>query len=123
MTHTRRDVSLNVVIRIDRTGNWLDWSTGHRSIPEALAVAETLVSHPAIAEIRFDRITKTIERMSLADLDEQPTPPQTSAYLTEAERIVEHCPDHGCVEPEWEVCHCEIADELRRLADVDRTPA
>lgn len=70
----RRDVSWSVVIRIARTGNWVEWSTGHRSVPEVLAVAETIVSLPAIAEIRFDRITKTQERFSLADLsDEEPS--------------------------------------------------
>lgn len=68
MTDIRRDASLNVVIRIERTGNWLDWSTGHRSVPEALAAAEVIASHPAIAEIRFDRITRTTERLSLHDL-------------------------------------------------------
>lgn len=72
----RHDVSWTVVIRIERTGNWIDWSTGHRSIPEVLAVAEVIVSHPAIAEIRFDRTTKTRERFSLASLgadEEQPS--------------------------------------------------
>ncbi|MET9517013.1 hypothetical protein [Streptomyces sp. NPDC002994] len=68
MTETRRDVSLSVVIRIDRTGNWVDWSTGHRSVPEVLAVAEQLVSLPAIADIRFDRTTRTTERLGLHDL-------------------------------------------------------
>jgi hypothetical protein len=69
MSDIRRDVSWTVVIRLERTGVWLDWSTGHRSVPEILAVAETIISHPAIAEIRFDRITKTQERMSLHDLE------------------------------------------------------
>jgi len=64
----RHDIVWTVVIRIERTGNWIDWSTGHRSVPEILAVAETLVSHPAIAEIRFDRTTKTRERFNLHDL-------------------------------------------------------
>ncbi|MEU3945425.1 hypothetical protein [Streptomyces sp. NPDC029526] len=37
-----------------------------------------------------------------------------AAVLCEADWVVEHCPDHGCVEPSTEVCHCEIADRLRR---------
>lgn len=69
----RHDVVWTVVIRIERTGNWIDWSTGHRSVPEVLAVAASLVSHPAIAEIRFDRTTKTRERFSLSELDEDPS--------------------------------------------------
>jgi hypothetical protein len=69
----RHDIVWTVVIRIERTGNWIDWCTGHRTAQEALAEAETIVSHPAIAEIRFDRTTKTRERFSLADLaDEDP---------------------------------------------------
>ncbi|KMS79498.1 hypothetical protein ACH49_12190, partial [Streptomyces leeuwenhoekii] len=51
-----------------------------------------------------------------------PAPLDLAAVLrAEAERIVEHCPDHGCVEPATDVCHCEIADRLRRMAD--ETPA
>jgi hypothetical protein len=53
-----------------------------------------------------------------------PTTDRT-AVLREANWIVEHCPDHGCVEPSTEVCHCEIADRLRRMADetATETPA
>jgi hypothetical protein len=64
----RYDIVWTVVIRIQGTGNWIDWCTGHRTVQEALAEAETIVGHPAIAEIRFDRTTKTRERFSLADL-------------------------------------------------------
>ncbi|MDX2922548.1 hypothetical protein [Streptomyces sp. NE06-03C] len=46
-----------------------------------------------------------------------PAPADRAAVLAEVDWIVEHCPDHGCVEPETAVCHCEIADRLRRLAD------
>ncbi|MGW3383325.1 hypothetical protein ACWDCO_24455 [Streptomyces albogriseolus] len=49
-----------------------------------------------------------------------PTTDRT-AVLREADWIVEHCPDHGCVEPSTEVCHCEIADRLRRMADETAT--
>ncbi|MFI8206857.1 hypothetical protein [Streptomyces sp. NPDC085937] len=49
-----------------------------------------------------------------------PTTDRT-AVLREADWIVEHCPDHGCVEPATEVCHCEIADRLRRMADETAT--
>lgn len=77
MVEIRRDVSLSVVIRIGGTGNWLEWSTGHRAVPEVLAVAEVIVSHPAIAEIRFDRVTRTTERLSLHDLAvEAESPPE-----------------------------------------------
>jgi hypothetical protein len=43
-----------------------------------------------------------------------------TAVPNEAEWIVEHCPEHGCVEPETDVCHCEIADRLRSLAAEER---
>jgi hypothetical protein len=46
-----------------------------------------------------------------------PEPTDRTAVLREADWIVEHCPDHGCVEPSTEVCHCEIADRLRRKAE------
>lgn len=45
-----------------------------------------------------------------------------AAVLREADWIVEHCPDHGCVEPETDVCHCEIADRLRLMADEPQQP-
>ena len=67
----RHDIVWTVVIRIERTGNWIDWSTGHRTVPEVLAEAETIVSHPAVAEVRFDRTTRTRERFSLADLADE----------------------------------------------------
>lgn len=44
-------------------------------------------------------------------------PADRAAVLREADWIVEHCPDHGCVEPETDGCHCEIAERLRRMAD------
>jgi hypothetical protein len=65
----RHDIVWTVVIRIEGTGNWIDWSTGHRTARGALADVESIVTHPAIAEIRFDRTTKTRERFSLADLN------------------------------------------------------
>lgn len=52
----------------------------------------------------------------VAVLEQQHTSLQADV-LREADWIVDHCPDHGCVEPETEVCHCEIAGRLRRLAD------
>src|SRR5690606_29758439 len=48
-------------------------------------------------------------------------PTDRAAVRHEADWIVEHCPDHGCVEPSTEVCHCEIADRLRRMADETAT--
>lgn len=40
---------------------------------------------------------------------------RTSLSL-EVDWIIEHCPEHGCVEPETDLCHCVIAERLRRLA-------
>ncbi|MFJ6561884.1 hypothetical protein ACIQMV_18885 [Streptomyces sp. NPDC091412] len=49
--------------------------------------------------------------------DEQP-PVDRAAALALTDKLIEHCPDHGCVEPEWEDgCHCEIVPLLRRMAD------
>ncbi|WP_405548796.1 hypothetical protein [Streptomyces microflavus] len=56
-------------------------------------------------------------RDALAGPAAPPAPADRAAVLAEVDWIVEHCPDHGCVEPETAVCHCEIADRLRRLAD------
>lgn len=56
------------VFRLDDSEDWHDWSTGHRTVPEVLAVAELMAKIPTIAEIRFDRITTVRERFSLADL-------------------------------------------------------
>jgi hypothetical protein len=47
-----------------------------------------------------------------------PTPTDRGALVDLVDQLIEHCPDHGCVEPEWgDGCHCEIVPLLRRLAD------
>jgi hypothetical protein len=47
-----------------------------------------------------------------------PTPTDRAALVDLVDQLIEHCPDHGCVEPEWgDGCHCEIVPLLRRLAD------
>jgi len=45
-----------------------------------------------------------------------------AAERAEVDWIIEHCPEHGCVEPETDVCHCVIAERLRRLADETPQP-
>jgi hypothetical protein len=46
-----------------------------------------------------------------------PTPADRGALVDLVDQLIEHCPDHGCVEPEWgDGCHCEIVPLLRRLA-------
>jgi hypothetical protein len=67
MTETT-DVAWTIVVRIEDTDRWIDWSTGHRTVPDVLAAAELIVPVSTIAEIRFDRITTARERFSLADL-------------------------------------------------------
>jgi hypothetical protein len=69
---------------------------------------------------RFDArcalCTYDVDALADAVLDALPSPDQRSAVRAEIDWIIEHCPEHGCVEPETEVCHCEIAERLRRLA-------
>jgi hypothetical protein len=68
------------VFRLDDSEDWHDWSTGHRTVPEVLAVAELMAKIPTIAEIRFDRITTVRERFSLADLrTDAAVPPAVSS--------------------------------------------
>ena len=40
-----------------------------------------------------------------------------------ADLLVDRCPDHGCVEPEWAACHCELADPLLALVMAERSAA
>jgi hypothetical protein len=61
-------VAWTIVVRIEDTDRWIDWSTGHRTVPDVLAAAELIVPISTIAEIRFDRITTVRKRFSLADL-------------------------------------------------------
>jgi hypothetical protein len=50
-----------------------------------------------------------------------PAPADRAALVDLVDQLIEHCPDHGCVEPEWgDGCHCEIVPLLRRLADEER---
>jgi hypothetical protein len=37
-----------------------------------------------------------------------------------ADLLVDRCPDHGCVEPPWSACHCELADPLLALLATDQ---
>ncbi|WP_405678015.1 hypothetical protein OG292_27110 [Streptomyces sp. NBC_01511] len=68
MTETRRDVSWTVVFRLDGTNVWTEWSTGHRAHEDAVRNAEVLARVPAVAEIRFDRVTVQRDRHTLHDL-------------------------------------------------------
>ncbi|MDW6058051.1 hypothetical protein SAZ11_08110 [Streptomyces sp. FXJ1.4098] len=57
-----------------------------------------------------------------AYLADRATTPVTAAVRDSlgalVDKLIERCPDHGCVEPEWEDgCHCEIVPHLRHLAD------
>jgi hypothetical protein len=77
---TRPAYTWTTVFRLDDSEDWHDWSTGHRTVPEVLAVAELMAKIPTIAEIRFDRITTVRERFSLADLGEDgDVPPAVSS--------------------------------------------
>lgn len=73
---TRRDVSWAVMFRLARTNVWVEWSNGHRSPAEAVREAEVLVPMEAVAEIRFDRITRTRDMFSLHDLPATERTPQ-----------------------------------------------
>jgi hypothetical protein len=72
-----------------------------------------------------DRIAAALLEITAAVSAAVAPPTDRAAVRHEADWIVEHCPDHGCVEPSTEVCHCEIADRLRRMADetATETPA
>ncbi|WNI19216.1 hypothetical protein [Actinacidiphila sp. ITFR-21] len=60
-----RDVSWSVMFRLGGTGVWAEWSNGHRSPGEAVDWAEPLKANPAVADIRFDRITRTRDMFDL----------------------------------------------------------
>lgn len=62
---TSRDVSWSVMFRLARTSAWLEWSSGHRSPGEAIRSGEALVSIPSVADIRFERVTRTREMFDL----------------------------------------------------------
>jgi hypothetical protein len=68
-----------------------------------------------------DRIAAALLEITAAVSAAVAPPTDRAAVRHEADWIVEHCPDHGCVEPSTEVCHCEIADRLRRMADETAT--
>lgn len=62
---TSRDVSWSVMFRLGGTGIWAEWSSGHRSPDEAVDYAEELKANPGVAEVRFDRITRTRDMFDL----------------------------------------------------------
>lgn len=65
---TSRDVSWAVMFRLAHTMAWVEWSNGHRDPSEAIRSAEVLVSMESVAEIRFDRITRTRDMFDLHGL-------------------------------------------------------
>lgn len=69
---TSRDVSWSVMFRLGGTGIWAEWSNGHRSPGEAVGYAEYLVSNPAVAEVRFDRITRQRDMFDLHGIAQLP---------------------------------------------------
>jgi hypothetical protein len=47
---------------------------------------------------------------------------RTKTVVVEADEIVAHCPDHGTADGVWMVCHCAVADDMRRRAVEPATP-
>jgi predicted nucleic acid-binding protein len=93
MTETT-DVAWTIVVRIEDTDRWIDWSTGHRTVPDVLAAAELIVPVSTIAEIRFDRIATARKRFSLADLGAtDPAPPSVPADADLRDRIAQAMAD------------------------------
>ncbi|MFC8986085.1 ParB N-terminal domain-containing protein [Streptomyces sp. NPDC057115] len=79
--------------------------TDQAAAEAALAAVETALGDTLAADAREE---------ALAGIAAVLPPTDQAAGLREADWVVEHCPEHGCVEPSTEVCHCEIADRLRR---------
>ena len=137
MNIANRDVTLSVVFRLDDSDDWHEWTTGHRNASEALVSAEALVKFPPVPEIRFDRITRTTERLSLHALaaeDETAaqSPADRAALLAEDLRYVLNYrgPGHDHERPGvWDTSgkpctHCaRLATARRNLAAYDADPA
>ncbi|MGW3196272.1 hypothetical protein ACWDBD_17135 [Streptomyces sp. NPDC001118] len=86
MSIANRDVTLSVVFRLDDSDEWHEWSTGHRTVSEALVSAEALVRFPPVPEIRFDRVTRTTERLSLHDLAAEDEPAASAVVVPPTDR-------------------------------------
>ncbi|WP_370667068.1 hypothetical protein [Streptomyces sp. IBSBF 2507] len=74
-----------------------------------------------VQQLRTEMERRTLMLHASRDVAKRLRADQTASFRAQAEWIVEHCPDHGGVEPATDVCHCEIAERLRRMAD--ETPA
>lgn len=70
MSSTRRDVSWAVMLRLARTGVWIEWSKGHRSSQEVVAAGELPAKIPSVQEIRFERTTLQRDVFDLSELAE-----------------------------------------------------
>ncbi|WP_062214661.1 hypothetical protein [Streptomyces sp. NBRC 109706] len=53
-------------------------------------------------------------------LDRYRAEARADVLVEQADEMVDACPAHGEAEEAWTVCHCEVADEMRRLADLMR---
>ncbi|WP_435610017.1 hypothetical protein [Streptomyces sp. C10-9-1] len=73
MPETRRDISWVVKIRLHRTGCWLTWSEGHRAQDEALLAGEQVDRLDAVAEVRYERVTRQRDLFTAPELHAQAT--------------------------------------------------
>lgn len=55
-----------------------------------------------------------------AALDRYRAEERADALVEQADEIVDACPVHGESEETWSVCHCEVAGEMRRFAELMR---
>lgn len=117
MTETT-DVAWTIVVRIEDTDRWIDWSTGHRTVPDVLAAAELIVPVSTIAEIRFDQITTARKRFSLADLGATDAAvPSAPADTDLRERIAQAIFTNRFPTDSWEKQHAAIRNDYRDIAD------
>lgn len=72
--------------------------------------------------VRTERGDMTVHEPSTvtAALDRYRAEERADALVEQADEIVDACPVHGEAEEAWSVCHCEVADEMRRFAELMR---
>lgn len=72
--------------------------------------------------VRTDRGQMTVWSPTEVEeaLDRYRAEARADVLVEQADEIVDACPVHGEAEEAWPVCHCEVANDMRRFAELMR---
>ncbi|MGC5534306.1 hypothetical protein [Streptomyces sp. SR-10] len=89
--------------------------TPEQLVVELLATSQSM-RHGVVDAHRLLRRLRADWRAEDGDMLNAIHPSRAKVLTEEADEIVAYCPEHSDNENTWLVCHCPVADEMRRRA-------